>query len=147
MTTAPVLTADDLDVAVRLRTLVTRLNRKLRQQALGSVSPAQASLLAMTDRLGSPTLGELARAEQIQPPTTTRLVGTMVEAGLLARFEEPSDRRISRVKLTQAGRRELDRIRKLKTAYLVEQIGSLDETDRARVAELVDLLERLAEGV
>ena len=83
MTTAPVLTADDLDVAVRLRTLVTRLNRKLRQQALGSVSPAQASLLAMTDRLGSPTLGELARAEQIQPPTTTRLVGTMVEAGLL----------------------------------------------------------------
>ena len=147
MTTAPVLTADDLDVAVRLRALVTRLNRKLRQQALGSVSPAQASLLAMADRLGSPTLGELARAEQIQPPTTTRLVGTMVEAGLLARFEEPSDRRISRVRLTPAGRRELDRIRKLKTAYLVEQIGSLDETDRARVAELVDLLERLAEGV
>ena len=147
MTTAPVLTADDLDVAVRLRTLVTRLNRTLRQQALGSVSPAQASLLAMTDRLGSPTLGELARAEQIQPPTTTRLVGTMVEAGLLARFEEPSDRRISRVKLTQAGRRELDRIRKLKTAYLVEQIGSLDGADRARLAELVDLLERLAEGV
>ena len=71
----------------------------------------------------------------------------MVEAGLLARFEEPSDRRISRVRLTPAGRRELDRIRKLKTAYLVEQIGSLDETDRARVAELVDLLERLAEGV
>ena len=146
MTTAPTLTAIDLDVAVRLRTAVTRLNRKLRQQALGAVSPAQASRLAMADRLGTPTLGELARAEQIQPPTMTRLVGTMVDAGYLTRFEDPSDRRISRVKVTQLGRRELDRIRKLKTAFLVEQIDRLDAADRARAAELVELLERLATG-
>jgi DNA-binding MarR family transcriptional regulator len=146
MTPAPTLTADDLDVAVRLRTAVTRLNRRLRQQALGKVSPAQASMLAMADRLGSPTLGELARAEQIQPPTMTRLVGTMVDAGFLSRFEDPADRRISRVSVTAAGRKELERIRKLKTAYLVEQIDGLDREDRERAAELVGLLERLAEG-
>ena len=146
MTSASTLTADDLDVAVRLRTAVTRLNRKLRQQALGSVSPAQASLLAMVERLGAPTLGELARAEQIQPPTATRLVGTLVEAGHLQRYEEPSDRRISRVRVTPAGRRELDRIRTLKTAFLVEQLGALDPVERRRAAELVVLLEHLAAG-
>jgi DNA-binding MarR family transcriptional regulator len=146
MTPAPTLTADDLDVAVRLRTAVTRLNRRLRQQALGRVSPAQASMLAMADRLGNPTLGELARAEQIQPPTMTRLVGTMVDAGFLSRFEDPADRRISRVGVTPAGRKELERIRKLKTAYLVEQIDGLEREDRERAAELVGLLERLAEG-
>ena len=146
MTPAATLTAADLDVAVRLRTAVTRLNRRLRQQALGTVSPAQASMLAMADRLGTPTLGELARAEQIQPPTMTRLVGTMVEAGHLTRFEDPADRRISRVKVTSSGRKELERIRKLKTAYLVEQIDQLDGADRALAAEMVGLLERLAEG-
>ena len=146
MTPAPTLTAADLDMAVRLRTAVTRLNRKLRQQALGTVSPAQASMLAMADRLGSPTLGELARAEQIQPPTMTRLVGTMVDAGFLARFEDPADRRISRVTVTPGGRKELERIRKLKTAYLVEQIDGLDHDDRVQAGELVELLERLTEG-
>ena len=103
-------------------------------------------MLAMADRLGNPTLGELARAEQIQPPTMTRLVGTMVDAGFLSRFEDPADRRISRVGVTPAGRKELERIRKLKTAYLVEQIDGLEREDRERAAELVGLLERLAEG-
>jgi len=136
--------AVDLDVAARLRTAVTRLNRRLRQQALGSVSPAQASTLAMTARLGVPTLGELARAEQIQPPTMTRVVATMEESGLLLRCPDESDRRIVRVKLTAKGRRELERIRTQKTAYLVERLAQLDGDDRARAADLVDLLEQLA---
>ena len=72
---------DDLDLVVQLRTAITRLSRRLRQESLGAISPAQASALAMVSRLGSPTLGELARAEQIQPPTMTRLIAGMEERG------------------------------------------------------------------
>jgi|APCry1669192269_1035402.scaffolds.fasta_scaffold30997_2 DNA-binding MarR family transcriptional regulator len=141
--TAHTSTDLDLDVAARLRTAVTRLNRRLRQQSLGGISPAQASMLAMADRLGTPTLGELAKAEQIQPPTTTRLVAQMEDAGLLARLTDEKDKRVCRVEVTPAGRRELKRIRNEKTAYLVDRLESLDESERLRAVELVELLERL----
>lgn len=143
MASAPEMTQEDLDVAVRLRTAVTRLNRRLRQQSLGGVSPAQASMLAMVDRLGCPTLGELARAEQVQPPTATRLVSQMEEAGLVSRTADATDRRVARVAVTTKGRKELERIRRLKTAYLVERLESLSSGDRAQAAQLVALLEVL----
>ena len=74
----------------RLRVAVTRLNRKLRQQALAGLSPAQASALGTVNRLANPTLGELAAAEQVQPPTVTRLVTSLESAGLVAREPDPS---------------------------------------------------------
>jgi len=72
------------ETAARLRRVVTRLNRKLRASALGGVSPAQASMLASIAKLESPSLGDLAIEEQIQPPSVTRLVKDMQLAGLIA---------------------------------------------------------------
>ena len=76
---------------------MTRLNRKLRQQALAGLSPAQASALGTVNRLSKPTLGELAAAEQVQPPTVTRLVASLESAGLVARETDDVDRRVVRV--------------------------------------------------
>ncbi len=135
----------DLDVASRLRTAVTRLNRRLRQQSLGGISPAQASTLAITARLENPTLGELARAEQIQPPTMTRLIAGMEEAGLVERCADDRDRRIVRVAVTQKGRGELKRIRTMKNEYLMTRLEAMDEVDREAASRLVTLLERLGD--
>jgi len=136
---------NDVELAEQLRGAVNRLNRRLRQESLGGISPAQASMLGMADRLETPTLGELAKAEQIQPPTMTRLVAQMELAGLIERIADPSDRRICRVKVTAKGRRELQRIRTRKTAFLVERIASLDEADQASLGRLVELLEILGQ--
>ena len=136
---------NDVELAEQLRGAVNRLNRRLRQESLGGISPAQASMLGMADRLETPTLGELAKAEQIQPPTMTRLVVQMESAGLIERIADPSDRRICRVKVTAKGRRELQRIRTRKTAFLVERIASLDEADQASLGRLVELLEILGQ--
>src|SRR6202034_4641753 len=89
--------ADD-ELATRLRVAVTRLNRKLRQQSLAGLSPAQASALGTVNRLGNPALGELAATEQVQPPTVTRLVTTLESAGLVARETDDDDRRVVRVR-------------------------------------------------
>src|SRR3984957_2296344 len=96
--------ATEDELATRLRVAVTRLNRKLRQQALAGLSPAQASALGAVNRLASPTLGELAAAEQVQPPTVTRLVTSLERAGLVARETAGADRRVVRVKITAEGR-------------------------------------------
>src|SRR6202167_1962583 len=102
------------ELAARLRLAVTRLNRKLRQQALAGLSPAQASALGTVNRLINPTLGELAAAAQVQPPTGTRVVTSLESAGLVARESDRVDRRVVRVTITAEGRRNLQRIRSLK---------------------------------
>jgi DNA-binding MarR family transcriptional regulator len=134
---------DDLDLVVQLRTAITRLSRRLRQESLGAISPAQASALAMVSRLGSPTLGELARAEQIQPPTMTRLIAGMEERGLVERASEPTDRRVVRITITPTGRHELERIRQTKTAFLARRLEGIPGSQRDQLPELVALLEAI----
>ena len=133
----------DDELATRLRVAVTRLNRRLRQQSLAGLSPAQASALGSVNRLGTPTLGELAVAEQVQPPTMTRLVAAMEGAGLVARLADADDGRVCRVRLTGEGRRTLEHIRTLKNAFLARRFAELEPSDRAALAELTALLERL----
>jgi len=124
---------------------VTRLNRRLRASSLGGVSPAQASLLASAENLGQPTLGDLAAAEQIQPPSVTRLVQSMELAGLIVTSPDPDDRRSTRVRVTAAGRRELASIRRRKTEFLERTLMTLSEADRRRADQLVEFLELLLE--
>ena len=132
----------DDELAARLRVAVTRLNRRLRQESMTGISPSQEAALAAVKRLGRPTLGELAQAEQVQPPSMTRVVAAMEAAGLIVRSGDEDDRRVSRVELTPKGRATLDRIRSLRTAYLARQIALLSPEERSRAEELAHLLER-----
>ena len=134
---------DPEELASRLRLSVNRLHRLLRQESLGGLSPAQASALGTVKRLGSPTLGELAATEQVQPPTMTRIVASLTEAGMVTRVTDDADRRSARVSITPAGRRSLERMRTLKNAFLVRRLSELSPEEQARAADLVALLEHL----
>jgi DNA-binding MarR family transcriptional regulator len=131
------------EVATRLRIVVNRLQRRLRQESLEGLSPAQASALGSVSRLGSPTLGELAAVEQVQPPTMTRIVASLTEAGMVVRQADPSDRRSARVRTTPAGERALARIRTVKNAFLIRRLGELSPDEQRHASELVLLLEHL----
>jgi DNA-binding MarR family transcriptional regulator len=131
------------ELAGRLRLSINRLHRLLRQESLAGLSPAQASALGVVNRLGSPTLGELAGVEQVQPPTMTRLVASLADAGMVTRSTDATDRRSARVRITPAGKRALERIRTLKNAFLTRRLAELSPEERAGAADLVDLLERL----
>jgi DNA-binding MarR family transcriptional regulator len=133
------------EVASRLRIVVNRLQRRLRQQSLGGLSPAQASALGSVHRHGNPTLGELAALEQVQPPTMTRIVANLADAGMVTREADANDRRSARVRLTPAGERALERMRTLKNAFLLRRLAELDDDEQQRAAELVLLLEHLLE--
>jgi DNA-binding MarR family transcriptional regulator len=135
--------AADEELATRLRMAVTRLNRMLRQQSLAGLSPAQASALGTVNRLDSPTLGELASAEQVQPPTVTRLVRSLEGAGLVGRKADGVDRRVVRLRITADGRRTLQRIRTLKNAYLNRRLAALDPDEQQLAESMTSLLEHL----
>jgi len=139
-------TIPDTHLAERLRLAVTRLARRLRQQSddIGA-SPTQLSALATIERLGPMTLGDLAAAERVQPPTITAAVGRLESQGLVVRRPDAEDRRIVRVEATTAGRKLLVRNRSRKTAYLAKRLHALSPAERATLAEATSILDRLFE--
>jgi DNA-binding MarR family transcriptional regulator len=132
------------ELAAGLRVAVTRLNRRLRTSSLGGVSPAQASALAMIERLGAPALSELASAEQVRPPSMTRIVDALERDGLVERRVDAIDRRCQRVTLTTQGRRALGSIRGRKTAFLEARLARLAPEERDAVARALGILTQLA---
>jgi len=110
-TTAQPSATTSHELAARLRITVARLARLLRNQAEAGISPSQLSALASLGLSRELTLGELAAAERVQPPTMTRIVAALEEAGLVTRTVDAGDRRVARVALTSAGRGLLERAR------------------------------------
>jgi DNA-binding MarR family transcriptional regulator len=128
-----------------LRLAVTRLARRLRQHADSGLSPSQLSALATIERRGPMTLGELAAAEGVQPPTVTAAVTRLEDAGLVARTTHERDRRVSMVAATSAGLDLLRRSRRAKEAFLARNLATLDDDDRAVLARAATLLDAMRE--
>lgn len=129
----------------RLRLVVTRLARRLRQHGETSASPTQLAALATVERDGPLTLGALAAMERVQPPTITAAVGRLEQRGLVRRRTDPGDRRVARVEITPEGRRLLEQSRSRKTAYLERRLAALSADERAALQRAAEILERILE--
>jgi DNA-binding MarR family transcriptional regulator len=125
---------------------VTRLARKLRQQAEPGITPSMLSALSSAERQGPLTMRELCAAEQVQPPTLTRIVAALVESGLIAREPDPQDGRVVWVRVTREGHVLLDRSRRRKEAYLARAIRSMEPRELETLEDAAALLEQLTEG-
>ena len=96
-------------MADRLHSAAIHLLRRLRKQdEAAGLGAARLSALSVVVFGGPLTLGELAAAEQVRPPTMTRIVAGLEEAGLVARETDARDRRVVRVTATGRGRRLME---------------------------------------
>lgn len=132
-------------IADRLHSAAIHLLRRLRQEdeASGLTAPRLSALSVIV--LGGPlTLGELAEAEQVRPPTISRLVQGLEADGLVERLRDPVDRRVQRVRATEAGRRLLEEGRSRRVAALAAEVSALSRRERDLLAEAAEILERLA---
>lgn len=138
-------TSDALDAAAvaRLRLVVMRLARRLRQNADTGVTPSQLSALSSVDRLGPLSLGDLAACEQVGPSTLTKVVAALAEAGFVERTPDPADRRVALVSVTGKGRALLDRGRSSASSYLSGRLATLGPDDAAALAAALPALEAL----
>ncbi len=137
---------DDAALAARLRLVVMRFTRRLRRQAGDDLSPSLVSVLACLERRGPMTLGELAALEQVKPPSVTRMVAALESRELVRREADPADGRVSRVSVTVAGSRTLQRSRTRKTAYLAKRLATLNDEDATALEGALAVLERLLEA-
>jgi DNA-binding MarR family transcriptional regulator len=135
--------SDVAEIAGRLRFSATRLARLLRQQDESGLSPTLAATLATISREGPLTLGELAAREQVAPPSITKIVARLEESGLVVRSSDAKDRRITRIALTPTGRRQLERSRNRRTAWLYTRLQGLHPDELRSLGDAVTILERL----
>ncbi len=131
-------------LAADLRVAVARLARRLRQQTGTDLTASLLSALWSIERLEPVTLGDLAVAERVQPPTLTRIATRLEEEGLVVRQTDANDRRVTIVQLSPEGRRLLERTRTRRTAYLTKRLRGLDPEDLAILERAAPILERLA---
>src|ERR671931_369369 len=79
------------ELAPRLRLAVTRMARRLRQEAGTDMGPSQVAALATVERHGPLSPSEVAEVERIKRPTATRIVRRLAAAGLIDRVRDPED--------------------------------------------------------
>jgi len=132
-------------LSTALRVSVLRLARRLRQEGQrDGLTPSQLSVLATVDKRGPLTLGELAAAERVQPPSMTRIVAALEAAGQLSRSADPSDGRVALVATTRAGRAAMTAIRRRRDAWLEQRLRELPAADLETLRRAAAVLERLA---
>jgi DNA-binding MarR family transcriptional regulator len=118
------------------------LRRVAREDPASGLSAARLSALSVLVFGGPRTLGELAAAERVRPPTMTNIVRGLEEAGLVRREADPTDGRVARVRATPKGERILQRARERRIASLAERLSSLSLDEIARVHEAAELVDR-----
>jgi DNA-binding MarR family transcriptional regulator len=126
---------------------VTLLHRRMRQLGTDSLTLTQSSALASIVRRGPLTLGELAARENVAPPTVTKAVAALEAVGYVTRTTDPDDRRVTRVSGTAEGRRHLEEVSSVRTAWLQSRLEGLSAGDRKRLLDAIDVLEGLSAEV
>jgi DNA-binding MarR family transcriptional regulator len=137
--------ATPFGLANELRPTIARLARRLRQQDQTGLGPTMTATLASIAKHDGPTHGELAAIEQVSPPTITAVVDKLEKLGLVTRQADASDRRVTRVHATSAGIEQLDEVRNRRTSWLATQVTALDDDERRRLADAVDVLAKLVD--
>ena len=130
-------------MATRLHSAAIRLLRLVRREdpVSGLTGPRLSALSVLV--FGGPTsLGGLAAAEQVSAPTMTRIVESLVQAGLATREAEPGNRRKVRIAATDPGVRLLEEGRERRVRALTERLTRLADSERRALDRAVDILER-----
>jgi len=133
------------DVAARVHSTAIRLLRTLRREDDGSgLSAPRLSALSVIVFGGPMSLAELAAAEQVKPPTMSRIVDALVERRLVTRIAKPGDRRSVEIAATDEGIHLLEAGRERRVGALVTRLRKLADSERRALARGVEILERVA---
>ncbi|HEY4902647.1 MAG TPA: MarR family transcriptional regulator [Candidatus Sulfotelmatobacter sp.] len=138
--------AETMALADRLHSAVIHLLRRVRRRdaALGE-GPARLSALSVLVFGGPKTLGGLASAEQVKPPTMSRIVSGLARSRLVRISADSKDARRMRIRATEKGKRLLIRGRRFRVENFAAQLGKLGSADLAKLEDAVVVLNDVLE--
>lgn len=133
-----------------LTDVVTRLRRALRTSIRtdwpwDTLPMAQVELLQTLAERPPMRVGELAATLRLAPNTVSGLVGQLIENGLVQRNGDPSDRRVARITVTEAGHEQLAAWQRGHEQRIGVALDRLGVRERAAVVRALPALDRLVD--
>lgn len=131
------------DLADQLLRLTRRLHRAQRRylEPLG-ITPAMSRLLGVAARGAEPArMVDLAQRLGVVPRAVTTLVDALEAGGLVRRVADPTNRRVVRVALTDAGAATLRQLRDARRSAAEELLAPLDPAQREQLGTLLTSLD------
>jgi len=133
---------DRLEVADRLHSAAIHLLRHARKQdTLSGQGPARLSALSVLVFVSPMTLGQLAAAEQVKPPTMSRIVAGLERAGLVKIESDAKDARRIHIRATAKGEGLLQRARQRRIQAIAEALGDLSGHEITVLQEAAGIIE------
>lgn len=131
------------DATARLYLAIGRLSRLLRRTGSPGLGPGAVSALATLARCGPMRLGDLAAKEGVAPPTLSRIVAALVEAGYVRRDPDPQDGRAWLATPTEEGERMVSGVRSARVHELQRRIERLPVEARTALLAALPALEEI----
>jgi DNA-binding MarR family transcriptional regulator len=133
------------DLADRLHSAAIHLLRTLRRvdDETGLTAP-RLSVLSVLVFAGPRTLGQLAKAEQVKPPTMTRLVAALEEDGFVKRITDASDARVTIISATKKGEALMWLGRSRRVESLAARLDKLSNKHLLELDRAATMIERVA---
>ncbi len=97
----------------------------------------QMHVLHILDRDGPQPMREVAACLGVTPTSVTEIGNALVRRGLVERREDPADRRVRLLYVTEEGRQALSRMRRLLASELERALAALDAGERGQFVDLV----------
>jgi len=143
----PVANDDPNVVADRLHSAAIHLLRRLRREDDASgLSAPRLSALSVVVFAGPTTLGALAEAEQVRPPTMTRVVQSLERDGLVTREPVADDARVVLIRATPRGSKLFGAGRTRRVKRLATDLAALAPAELTLLSRAAGLLERVSRG-
>jgi DNA-binding MarR family transcriptional regulator len=131
------------DLADGLHSTAIRLLRLVRvQDAAGGIAPARLSALSVIVFGGPVSLRDLARAEQVRPPTMSRIVDALEGDGLAHRQVNQQDRRAVLIEATEKGTTLLKQARKRRVKFLASYLSRLASSELSDIERAVRAIQK-----
>jgi DNA-binding MarR family transcriptional regulator len=136
------------DLVPELFAVVGRFRRQLRRSAgrsfdTAGLTEAQAELLRLVGRRPGISVSEAAEDLGLVANTASTLVSRLAADGLLIRSVDADDRRVGRLRLTDAAQRITDASRAARRAALSAVLDELDAGERDALARGLQVMAKL----
>jgi len=138
--------ADPEAVADAVHSAAIHLLRGVRKEDVRSgLGPARLSALSVLVFAGPMRLSDLARIEQVRPPTMTKVVAGLEAHGLVKRRSDAEDGRAVRLQATARGTKLLQEGRRRRVLRLAKGLQALDSEDVELLGRAARIIERVAQ--
>lgn len=131
------------ELADKLHSTAIHLLRRVRvEDAASSIGPARLSALSVVVFGGPISLNDLARAEQVRPPTMSRIVDALEKEGLARKTVNQQDRRAVVIEATAKGANVLQQGRRRRVRALAKSLSRLKHAERAEIERAIEAIQK-----